>query len=210
MMFEPHASDRIGPGRLVLVVGPSGAGKDTLIDAARVGRRDTSDVVFPRRVITRPSSAAEDHDTVSEQAFDQAVAEGAFAIWWAAHGLRYGIPRAIDTELQAGRTVVCNVSRTVVPQVRERYVNVAVVLVTAPADVLAARLARRERSSDGDVAERISRVVPPEYELKPGLHDRDRRDGRAGRGKLAKMILGKYRDRCGGYRGDMRSPDSAE
>jgi ribose 1,5-bisphosphokinase len=167
VMFEPHASVQIGPGRLVLVVGPSGAGKDTLIGGARAACRARSDVVFPRRVITRPSSAAEDHDTISEQAFDQAVTEGAFAIWWSAHGLRYGIPRAIDTELQAGRTVVCNVSRTVVPQVRKRYANVAVVLVTAPPDVLAARLERRERSSDGDVADRMSRLVPPDHELKP-------------------------------------------
>jgi ribose 1,5-bisphosphokinase len=155
------------PGRLVLVVGPSGAGKDTLIDAARVACRDDASIVFPRRIITRPSSAAEDHDTLSEQAFDQAAKEGAFAIWWAAHGLRYGIPRAIDAALQAGRTVVCNVSRTVVPQVRERYVHVAVVLVTAPADVLAARLARRGRSSDGDVAQRIGRVVAVESGLSP-------------------------------------------
>jgi ribose 1,5-bisphosphokinase len=162
-----NAATRIGPGRLVLVVGPSGAGKDTLIGVARAACRARSDIVFPRRVITRPSSAAEDHETLSEQAFDQASTEGAFAIWWAAHGLRYGIPRAIDADLQAGRTVVCNVSRTIVPQVRERYVNVAVVLVTAPADVLAARLAARGRSSDGNVAQRIGRVVVVESELSP-------------------------------------------
>ena len=157
---------RIGPGRLVLVVGPSGAGKDTLIDSVRATGRDTS-TVFPRRIVTRPSSAAEDHDTVSEQAFDQAAAAGAFAIWWQAHGLRYGIPCAIDTDLQAGRTVVCNVSRTVVERARARYANVAVVLVTAPPEVLAARLERRERSSDGGVAHRLSRVVPADSASKP-------------------------------------------
>jgi ribose 1,5-bisphosphokinase len=166
-LLDADTAGRIGPGRLVLVVGPSGAGKDTLIDAARVACRDDASIVFPRRVITRPSSAAEDHDTLAEQAFDQAAAEGAFAIWWAAHGLRYGIPRAIDAELQAGRTVACNVSRAVVPQVRERYANVAVVLVTAPPDVLAARLAGRGRGTDGSVAQRMSRVVAAESELSP-------------------------------------------
>jgi ribose 1,5-bisphosphokinase len=155
---EPEPA-RIGPGRLVLVVGPSGAGKDTLIGSARVACRGVSGIVFPRRIITRPSSAAEDHGTISAPAFDQAAAEGAFAIWWSAHGLRYGIPGAIDADLQAGRTVVCNVSRTVVTQVRKRYANVVVVLVTAPPDLLAARLADRARGSDGDVLHRISRAV---------------------------------------------------
>ena len=79
--MNPRAGTaRIGPGRLVLVVGPSGAGKDTLLAHARAACRDDPDIVFPRRVITRPSSAAEDHDTLSDAAFDQAVGEGAFAI----------------------------------------------------------------------------------------------------------------------------------
>src|SRR5450756_1114872 len=90
--------DQIGPGRLVLVVGPSGAGKDTLIDAVRAACRDEAGVVFPRRVVTRPWSAAEDHDTISDASFDQAAANGAFALWWAAHGLNYGIPAAIDAD----------------------------------------------------------------------------------------------------------------
>ena len=168
-LLNVDTAGRIGPGRLVLVVGPSGAGKDTLIDAARTACRDDGGIVFPRRVITRPSSAAEDHDTLSEPAFDQAAAEGAFAIWWAAHGLRYGIPRAIDADLQAGRTVVCNVSRTVVRAARERYANVVVVLVTAPADVLAKRLARRARGTDGSVAQRMDRAVAAESELSPDV-----------------------------------------
>jgi ribose 1,5-bisphosphokinase len=159
---------RIGPGRLVLVVGPSGAGKDTLLAYARSACRDDPDIVFPRRVITRPSSAAEDHDTLSDAGFDQAVGEGAFAFWWSAHGLKYGLPTAIDDDIGAGRTVVCNVSRTVVGSARERCERTSVVLVTAPPDVLAARLAGRERSSDDSLAERVRRAeVVRKQELQP-------------------------------------------
>ena len=147
----------IGPGRLVLVVGPSGAGKDTLIGGARAACRDDPSVVFPRRLVTRPASGFEDHDTMSEASFDQAVAEGKFAFWWSAHGLRYGIPAGIDDDIRAGRTVVCNVSRTIIDVVRERCAQVAVVMVTAPAEILAARLGARNRSSDGDVADRLAR-----------------------------------------------------
>ena len=105
---------RIGPGRLVLVVGPSGAGKDTLIQGARESCANDPSVVFPKRVVTRPSSSAEDHDTMSDAAFTAAVADGAFALWWGAHGNQYGIPASIDADIRAGKTVVCNVSRTIV------------------------------------------------------------------------------------------------
>ena len=148
----------IGPGRLVLVVGPSGAGKDTLIGAAR-RMCDDALVVFPRRVITRPASAAEDNDTLSEAAFEQALGQGAFALSWQAHGLRYALPRTIDSDIQADRVVVCNVSRTIVPAARARYRNVTVVLVTAPPEVLATRLAQRARASDGVLENRIRRSV---------------------------------------------------
>jgi ribose 1,5-bisphosphokinase len=158
--------DPIKPGRLVLVVGPSGAGKDTLIDAVRTACRDEAGVVFPRRIITRPSSSAEDHDTMSDAAFDQAAANGAFALWWAAHGLKYGIPAAIDDDIRAGCTVVCNLSRTVIGAARARYANVTVVQVTAPQEILAARLSARGRGSDGSIMDRVQRSVPANSELK--------------------------------------------
>jgi ribose 1,5-bisphosphokinase len=149
----------IGPGRLVLVVGPSGAGKDTLIAGAHTACAGDPTVVFPRRVVTRPSSAAEDHDTVTAEVFDHGVATGAFALWWDAHGNRYGIRSRIDDDIRAGRTVVCNVSRTITGQARASYAQVAVVLVTAPPEVLAMRLAARGRASDGDAGHRIARAV---------------------------------------------------
>ncbi len=93
---------------------------------------------------------------------------GAFAFHWEAHGLRYGIRRAVDDELRGGRTVVVNVSRAIVPQLRARYRNVAVVLVTAPAEVLAERLAQRRRASDGSLRERLARSVA-EGDLAPDV-----------------------------------------
>lgn len=147
----------IGPGRLVLVVGPSGAGKDTLIELARAALRDDPSVVFPRRVVTRAASAAEAHDSMSADAFERAVRAGAFALTWDAHGLRYGIPAGIDADIRAGRTVVCNVSRTIIAAARRRYAAVVVALVTAPPELLAARLAARARGSDGEIAQRLAR-----------------------------------------------------
>ncbi|HEY4407345.1 MAG TPA: phosphonate metabolism protein/1,5-bisphosphokinase (PRPP-forming) PhnN [Xanthobacteraceae bacterium] len=160
---------RIGPGALVVVVGPSGAGKDTLIALARAQCANDPCIVFPRRIVTRPASAAEDHDSVSPAEFDAAIGQGAYAFWWEAHGLKYALSAAIDTELRAGKTVVCNVSRAVVSGLRERYANLTVVLVTAPKDVLLARLAARGRESRGDVAERVDRVAVAVGDLAPDI-----------------------------------------
>jgi ribose 1,5-bisphosphokinase len=157
LKFRRPLPDQIGPGRLVVVVGPSGAGKDTLIAGARAACAGDPSVVFPRRVITRAATAAEDHDSVSEQGFQAAAAGGEFALCWEAHGLRYGIPSAIDADIRDGRTVVCNLSRTMIGLVRRRYAAVAVVEVTAPLEVLAARLALRRRDSDGRLSDRVAR-----------------------------------------------------
>jgi len=150
---------RIGPGRLVLVVGPSGAGKDTLLRLAQAACIEDGGIVFPRRIVTRASSADEDNIAVSPEEFRRARDHGDFAVHWEAHGHGYGLPRKIDGDIRAGRTVVVNVSRTVIAALRNAYANVVVVAITAPPEVLAQRLAARARASDGNVAERLARSV---------------------------------------------------
>jgi ribose 1,5-bisphosphokinase len=120
-------------------------------------------------MITRAADGAEDHDSATDAEFDQAIADGAFAAWWSAHGHRYGIPIAARHAIEAGHTVVCNVSRGVVTSLRERYATVTVVLVTAPRDVLEQRLAARRRSSDGDLSKRIARADAAELAFAPDL-----------------------------------------
>jgi ribose 1,5-bisphosphokinase len=149
----------IGPGRLILVIGPSGAGKDTLLGLARAACADNASIVFPRRVVTREPSPFEDNEQMSLDAFRQARTRGDFAVHWEAHGHCYGLPRAIDDSIRAGRTVLANVSRGVVDATRHAYADVTVVLITAPAEILAERLAGRARSSDGRVADRLHRIV---------------------------------------------------
>jgi ribose 1,5-bisphosphokinase len=149
----------LGPGRLILVVGPSGAGKDTLLGRARTAFADDSRIVFLRRVVTREASSSEDNDEMSPEAFRHARMRGDFAVHWEAHGHCYGLPRAIDDDIGAGRTVVANVSRAVVDGMRRSYADVTVVAVTAPPEVLAERLAARARGSDGRLADRLGRAA---------------------------------------------------
>ncbi|MET4203487.1 phosphonate metabolism protein/1,5-bisphosphokinase (PRPP-forming) PhnN [Bradyrhizobium sp. LA6.12] len=149
----------IGPGRLVLVVGPSGAGKDTLLRLAQAACIDDHDIVFPRRVVTRESSEAEDNMAMSQDEFRRAREHGDFAVHWEAHGHSYALPLEINDDILAGRAVVANVSRTVIGALRQAYANVVVVAITAPTDVLAQRLAARARHSDGNIADRLARSV---------------------------------------------------
>jgi len=147
----------IGPGRLILVVGPSGAGKDTLLGLARTACADDSGIVFARRVVTRESSPFEDNERLSPEAFREAALRNEFAVQWQAHGHCYGLPRSIDDDIRAGRTVVANVSRSVVEAMRRAYSTVAVVVITAPREVLGKRLAMRARTSDGSLDQRLQR-----------------------------------------------------
>lgn len=147
----------IGPGAFVAVMGPSGSGKDTLIAHAR-DRVDPQRTFFVRRIVTRAAdSEAEDHDTMNCEAFAAAQAEGAFALCWKAHGLDYGLPAGVDAAICDGRVVVANVSRAVLPLLRERYRHVVPVHVFADPDILAARIARRGRESGEAIAARVSR-----------------------------------------------------
>ena len=149
----------IGPGRVILVVGPSGAGKDTLLGLAKAACAEDSGIVYPRRVITREASSSEDNEEVSAGTFEAALARNEYAMHWDAHGHRYALSRAIDDDIRAGRTVVANVSRTVISAMRRAYANVTVGSITAPTNVLAERLAMRGRASDGKIEHRLHRTV---------------------------------------------------
>lgn len=147
-------------GTLIVVVGPSGAGKDTLIAAAKAQLAGDPRFHFPRRAVTREAFAAlEDHDSVSVDAFEAQLQAGAFALTWEAHGLRYGVPVSIDAILEERRSVVVNVSRKVIAKAREKYPRCAVILIDASIEVRTARLARRGREAPGEIAARLRREV---------------------------------------------------
>lgn len=147
-------------GALVLVVGPSGAGKDTLIDVARLHFADDRRVVFVQRAITRPVDAGgEAHLPMPPDVFDASERAGAFALSWRSHGLAYGIPGTIAVDLGAGRVVVANVSRGVMAAANEICRRRVVVHVTAQADVLAQRLAARGREQGDTIEGRLKRAA---------------------------------------------------
>ncbi|MEL4069136.1 phosphonate metabolism protein/1,5-bisphosphokinase (PRPP-forming) PhnN [Ochrobactrum sp. GPK 3] len=147
-------------GCFVAVVGPSGAGKDTIMDGARMALAGDARFHFVRRIVTRPQMpGTEDHDSMDEAAFAKAAGEGAFALHWRAHGLDYGLPKSLDTLIDGGTVVIANLSRRVLDDMRKLYPSRSVVVISARPEVLAERLASRGRESRDEIALRLSREV---------------------------------------------------
>lgn len=151
----------MGVGTFFYVVGPSGAGKDTLIAGAKAVL-PASDYVFAQRVITRPAgSAGEDHEAADDAAFVQAEARDEFLISWQAHGLRYGLRKDLLDAIESGRHVIANGSRAAAAGLIGRVPRLVIVEVSAPDDVLAQRIAGRGREEGAAVAARVERKTPP-------------------------------------------------
>jgi ribose 1,5-bisphosphokinase len=147
-------------GRLVYVVGPSGAGKDTVIAWARDHLPPGSEVRFAKRTVTRPALSGADGDVAAtHEEFEAAQSRGEFAMAWAANGLRYGIAATIREWLARGRTAVVNGSRGYLPQALRDFPHLEIVLVTARPEVLRARLVARGREDVTRIAERLARDV---------------------------------------------------
>ncbi len=144
-------------GRLIYLMGPSGSGKDSLLQAARVPL-EAHGCRFARRVITRSAeSVGEDAVSVTPDEFERLQGEGAFALSWRANGLAYGIPREIDDWLSAGQDVLINGSRGHLEAARQRYPNLLAILLQVDEAVLRQRLLARGRETPEQIEQRLAR-----------------------------------------------------
>ncbi|MFV9685130.1 phosphonate metabolism protein/1,5-bisphosphokinase (PRPP-forming) PhnN [Pseudomonas sp. NY15367] len=144
-------------GRLIYLMGPSGSGKDSLLQAARAPL-EAHGCRFARRVITRSAeSVGEDALGVSPAEFERLEGEGAFALSWHANGLAYGIPREIDDWLSAGQDVLINGSRGHLEAARQRYPDLLAILLQVDEAVLRQRLLARGRETPEQIEQRLAR-----------------------------------------------------
>lgn len=144
-------------GRLIYLIGPSGSGKDSLLDAAREPLAHQG-CRMVRRVITRSAEAVgEAAQAVSVEEFATLQADGALALSWQANGLHYGIPKKIDEWLEAGLDVLVNGSRGHLPQARQRYPGLLALLLMVDQAVLRQRLLARGRESLPEIEARLAR-----------------------------------------------------
>lgn len=147
---------------LFYVVGPSGSGKDSLLDYARA-RLDGA-VLFAHRYITRPAKAGgENHISLTEAEFERRARAGLFALHWQSHGYRYGLGVEVDLWLRYGQSVVVNGSREHYREAGERYANLQLVWISVDTATLRQRLERRGRESEAAIRQRLWRAAqyPP-------------------------------------------------
>ena len=156
-------------GTLIFVVGPSGSGKDTLINGAK-GFVSKEKFTFMTREITRAADAGgEDHIEIPKRDFDRKVKAGEYALHWQANGHCYGINKELNQLLSAGKNVVLNGSRAAVSAAKEVYPQLKIVQIKVPVEILRNRLKKRKRETEQEIEARLSRAT--EWRLEEeGLH----------------------------------------
>ena len=153
-------------GALVYVMGPSGAGKDSVLDRARAMLSVDLPIVFAHRYITRPVEAGgENHVALSGAEFALRRAHGLFAFHWHAHGNDYGIGHEIPAWRRAGLAVVVSGSREHFRTMDGIDETTVPVLITAPAERLKERLLKRGREDAGAAAERLRRGLARDLDV---------------------------------------------
>ena len=170
MPLDPHKQISDGPvrGRLIYVAGPSGAGKDTLLEYARERIPAHAPVAFAHCYITRRTwSKLDNHVPLTPSEFFLRSRAGLFAMQWHANGHSYGIGVEINRWLSEGFQVIVNGSRGYVPEARRIYPDMHLVWVSASIGVLTARLSQRARETAAEIARRIERAIELELPCHP-------------------------------------------
>lgn len=152
--------------RLVYVMGPSGAGKDSVLGWLREHLPHDLPVHWARRTITRPLSAGgEAHEAIDTARFVQLQHQGEFAMAWQANGLHYGVRQAELAGLQRGQWVLVNGSRGHLQQAQQTHPGLRVVHITADPATLMQRLIARQRETPEQIQQRVARAsafpIPP-------------------------------------------------
>ncbi|MER3559190.1 MAG: guanylate kinase [Armatimonadota bacterium] len=145
-------------GLLIVLSGPAGVGKDTLIEQWQLVAPNV------RRLITyttRPQTQKERHGLdyyfVSEEEFQRLIAEGAFLEYANVHGNWYGTPLHKMEELRnAGRDVVLRIDVQGAMQVRQRFPEAILIFIVPPSlEELERRLRKRGRDTEDAIQLRL-------------------------------------------------------
>lgn len=145
-------------GLLVIISGPSGAGKTTI---TRGVERAIADSVFSVSCTTRAKTDKDtegvDYRFVDNDTFDEMIEADAFLEWADVFGKRYGTPReAVAEQLKRGRLVILEIDVEGAKQVKEKMPEAYGLFILPPSeDELLRRLRSRKREGEDQIQKRF-------------------------------------------------------
>lgn len=138
--------------KIILIVGASGVGKDTLLKHAKT----KINANFVKRHITRIPDSHEDNYYINDDDFYQLRNDNYFIASWSAHNNLYGIAK---NQIQEGLNIV-SISRSAICDFERHYEDVTTIEITLSKEHLYQRLKNRNREDEEAIQERISRSYP--------------------------------------------------
>lgn len=147
-----------GSGRLVVISGPSGVGKGTVVAALRRLRPELRVSVSATTRTQRPHETHGVHYFFLDSAqFDELIASDGLLEWAEFNGNRYGTPvHAVREQLAAGETVLLEIEVQGARQVRAKVPGALLIFLMPPdRGELVRRLHQRGTESDREIADRL-------------------------------------------------------
>ncbi len=173
-------------GRLIVVSGPSGAGKDTLIRAALEA---IPELALIASATTRKPREGEvdgrDHVFLSREEFERWIEEDRLLEWAEYSGNLYGTPKqSVEELLERGRSVILRIELQGARQIKERRPDAVMVFVRAPSlEETRRRLESRATESSESVESRMATAIKEiaardefDYEVVNGEYEQARKD----------------------------------
>lgn len=149
------------PGTLLIISGPSGAGKTTI---TRAVEREIPGAVFSVSATTRACAPGESHGRdywfVSDGEFDRMIDAGEFLEWAGVFGRRYGTPRRwVCDRLAEGRLVILEIDVQGARAVKHHLPGALAVFILPPDEqVLLDRLRARRREPEEIIQRRFAQA----------------------------------------------------
>ncbi len=173
-------------GKLIVVSGPSGAGKDTLIQAALEA---IPELTLIASATTREPRKGEvdgkDHVFLSREEFERWIEEDRLLEWAEYSGNLYGTPKQrVEELLDSGRSVILRIELQGARQVKERRPDAVMVFVRAPSlEETRRRLESRATETSESVESRMATAIKEvaardefDYEIVNGDREQARRE----------------------------------
>ena len=138
--------------KIVLIVGPSGVGKDTLLRSAK--QKLENNLNFVNRYITRKPDENESNFYLDSYAFELLKNNSFFISTWQAHTNYYGIAK---NSILNGVNII-SISRSKIKDFENIYDKVYTINITVEKEILRQRLENRGRESKEQIGARLNRT----------------------------------------------------